>query len=137
MTRLTGTLHEDQHTFFIISHSVLLTMKNVSDTVVVNIKTPILCSVNFYFENCSLYEILWKNIVQPDRSQKKLWPTASWIPKATNVHFEFTMLIACPLQQWLHQHAFNITYIACLVTTTFCIMFKLLYNKKKPILVAA
>ena len=26
-----GTLHEDQYTFFIVSHSVLLRMRNVSD----------------------------------------------------------------------------------------------------------
>ena len=30
--RITGTLHEDQYTFFIISHSVLLRMRNVSES---------------------------------------------------------------------------------------------------------
>ena len=30
VTRIKGTLHEDQYTFFIISHSVLLRMRNVS-----------------------------------------------------------------------------------------------------------
>ena len=29
LTRITGTLHEDQHTFFIISRSVILRMRNV------------------------------------------------------------------------------------------------------------
>jgi len=29
LTRITGTLHEDQYTLFLISHSVLLIMKNV------------------------------------------------------------------------------------------------------------
>jgi len=31
MTRISGTLHEDQHTFMIISCSFLLRMRNVSD----------------------------------------------------------------------------------------------------------
>jgi len=31
MTSITGTLHEDQYTFLIISRSVLLRMRNVSD----------------------------------------------------------------------------------------------------------
>ena len=31
LTRITGTLHEDQYTFSIISHSVVLRMRNVSD----------------------------------------------------------------------------------------------------------
>jgi hypothetical protein len=32
------------------------------------IKTGILCSIQF-FENRNVYEILWKNIVEPGRSQ--------------------------------------------------------------------
>ena len=28
-----------------------------------------------------------------------------WIPKATNTHSEYVMLIAFPLQQWLHEGA--------------------------------
>ena len=31
LTKMTGTLHEDQYTFFITSRSVLLRMRNVSD----------------------------------------------------------------------------------------------------------
>jgi hypothetical protein len=42
MTRLTDNLHEDKYTFFIISRSVLLRMKDASDKVVENIKTHIL-----------------------------------------------------------------------------------------------
>ena len=36
--------------------------------VVDKIKTHILCSIIFS-ENRAVYEILWKNVVQPDRSQ--------------------------------------------------------------------
>jgi len=42
---------------------------------------------------------------------------AYWIPKATNTHSEYVMLIAFPLQQWLHERAsmLRCTYIASLV----------------------
>ena len=39
MTRITGSLHEDQRTFFIISPLVLLTMRDISEKVIEKIKT--------------------------------------------------------------------------------------------------
>jgi len=41
-------LHDDKYTFLIISRSILLRIKNVSDKVVENIKTRILCSITFF-----------------------------------------------------------------------------------------
>jgi hypothetical protein len=72
MRRRTGTLHEDQYTFMNISHPILLRMRNISDKFVEKIKTHILLSVAFPFENRALYKIMWKNIVQPDRRQKTI-----------------------------------------------------------------
>ena len=42
---------------------------------------------------------------------------AWWVPKATNTHSEYVILIAFPLQQWLKERAlgFRYTYIACIV----------------------
>jgi hypothetical protein len=42
---------------------------------------------------------------------------ACWITKATNTHSEYVIVIAFPLQQWLHERAsmLRYTYIACLV----------------------
>jgi hypothetical protein len=39
------------------------------------------------------------------------------VTKATNVHSEYVILIACPLQQWLYERysLLRFTYIACLV----------------------
>jgi hypothetical protein len=48
-------------------------MKNVSEKVVEKIKTHILCSVNSFSENDAVQEIMWKNMVQPDRSQIEIW----------------------------------------------------------------
>jgi hypothetical protein len=43
---------------------------------------------------------------------------ACWIPKTTNTLSEYVMLMAFPLQQWLHEHAsvLRCKYIACIVT---------------------
>jgi len=76
-------------------------------------------SIFFFFENCAVYEIMWKNIVEPGRPQMTIGPMriACWIPKATNKHSQCVILIAFPLQQWLHEQASILlyTYIACLV----------------------
>jgi uncharacterized Fe-S cluster-containing MiaB family protein len=37
--------------------------------VVEKIKIYILCSIPFFSENRAIYEIIWKNVVEPDRSQ--------------------------------------------------------------------
>jgi hypothetical protein len=42
---------------------------------------------------------------------------ACWIPKATDTHSEYVILVAFPLQQLLHERAsmLRYTYIECLV----------------------
>jgi hypothetical protein len=44
-------------------------MRNISDKVIEKIKTQILSSLIFFFENRAVYEIKWKNIVETDRPQ--------------------------------------------------------------------
>jgi hypothetical protein len=70
-------------------------------------------------ENHAVYEITWKNFVEWSRPHMRIWPMgiACWIPKATNTHSEYVILIALPLQQRLHERAsmLRYTYIACLV----------------------
>jgi hypothetical protein len=45
-------------------------MINISDKVVEKIKTHVLCSINFFFsENRAVYDIMWKNMIEPDRPQ--------------------------------------------------------------------
>jgi len=43
---------------------------------------------------------------------------ARWVPKATNMHSEYVILIAFPLQQWLNQNTsmLRYTYIPSHVT---------------------
>jgi hypothetical protein len=59
----------------------------------------------FYFQilfsnNHAVYEIMWKNTIQPDRPQMAIWRMhIAWcITKATNTHSEYVKLIAFPGQ---------------------------------------
>jgi hypothetical protein len=59
---------------------------------------------NSFFEYRAVYKIMWKEAVEPDRSQMAIWRKriAGWIPKATNTHScSYVILIALPLQQQL------------------------------------
>ena len=67
--RKTGTLHENLCAFLIMSRSVPLGMKNVSDKIVQKIKTQVSCSITFLFGNRAVYEIMWKNVVERGRPQ--------------------------------------------------------------------
>ena len=69
MRRITGTLHEDQCTFLIISRSVLLTMRNVSDKSCRENQNTDFMFHNFFFLNRAVCEIMWKAVVQPEREQ--------------------------------------------------------------------
>ena len=59
----------------------------------------ILCSKTFFFFIVSLFEIMWKNIVEPGRPRMTIWRVriACWIPKATNTHSRYVTLVAFPL----------------------------------------
>jgi len=66
--------------------------------VVEKIKTCTLYSITLFRKSC-VYEIMWKNTVEPDRSQMKIWRMriACCIPKATNTHSEYVLVIALQL----------------------------------------
>jgi hypothetical protein len=65
VTSITGTLHEDLCTF-IICRWILCRMRNVSDKSCRDNQ-----NTHFMFSNLfpTIYEIIWKNMVQPDRPQ--------------------------------------------------------------------
>jgi len=87
-------------------------------TFVEKIKTHILCSVTFYFfENRAAYEIMWKTILEPDRTQMKIWRLriACSIPKATDAYSEQVTHVACLLQQWVHEPALTLRTLAVLL----------------------
>ena len=112
MSGITGTLHEDLHTFLIISRSVLLRMRKVSEkSCRVNQNTHFMFSIPPP-ENLTVYEIMWKNMVESCRPQTTVrrMRIECRITEATNTHSQYVILIAFPLQQWLHEH------VRCYVT---------------------
>ena len=79
LSRITGTFHQDQ---------CFLVTKKVSDKSYRG-KTHIFVFSNFLIENGGLYEIMFKNVVEPDRTQMAIWfmRIACWITKATNFFY--------------------------------------------------
>jgi len=76
---------------------------------------------NFLFspENRAVYEIMWKNVLEPDSPQMTIRRTrfACWITKATNTHWEYVIPIVFPLQHLLQDSlpVWHYTYSACSV----------------------
>jgi len=59
------------------------------------------------------YEIMRKNIVQPGKPQMTILHIrcACCIPKATNTHSEYVLLITLPRQHCLHKRASILRYM--------------------------
>jgi len=94
-------------------------MRNVSDNSSRGNRNTHFMFHNCFFENRAVYEIMWKNNVDPDRPQITIWPMriACWITNATNINSEYVILIVFLLQQLLHERAsmLRCTYIVYLV----------------------
>ena len=117
LTRIMGALHEDQCTCLIISRSTLLGKINVSDKSYREDQNTHFFSISF-FRNV-LLEIMWKN-VELGRPEMTIWHmhNACWIAKVTNTHTENVILIAFPLQQWLHKHSSVLRYMYIALSVT-------------------
>jgi hypothetical protein len=116
LLRITCALHEDQCIFFIISRSVPFRIKNVSDKSCRGNQNTHFVFSNFSFENLTFYEIMWKYFPELDKPPMTIWRMriACWIPKATNTHSGYVILIAYPLQQWLEERSSIFTlYVQC------------------------
>jgi len=85
LTRITGTSHEDQYTFFIISRSFLLIMRNVSDKSCRENQNTHFWVQFFFFKNPAVYEKMLK---------KKLYSRAShrWQYGAPALHAGYLRL---------------------------------------------
>jgi len=63
---------------------------------------------------------MWKNGVEWGKPQMTIWRmrNACYIRKVTNTHSKHVMLIAFPMQQWLHERAIMLHYMhsTCLIT---------------------
>jgi hypothetical protein len=71
------------------------------------IATTFLFSITLFRKLVLFYEIMCKNIIEPDRPQMTIrrMRIACWIPKAANTHSEYVVLTAFPLQKWINERA--------------------------------
>jgi hypothetical protein len=119
MARITGILHRHKCTFLTISHWVLLRMRNAAYKSCRENK-----NTHFMSSNIFLKIVQWDNVEKYRTAQRatdanimRRMCFACWITKFTDTHSEYVMLIAFPLQQWLHERTsvFRYIYFACLV----------------------
>ena len=97
-----------------------LESKMFQTKVVNEIKTHILCLITFFLKSYCLWDIVKKNGTAWQTTDDNIighMLIACWIPKCTNLHSEYVIIIAFTLEQWLHQRASVLphAYFACLV----------------------
>jgi hypothetical protein len=119
LTTIMGTFKKTNTYFFILSSSFLLRTKNVSDKSCKKTR-----NTHFMINNLRVFSkicILWHNVetyLERGRPQMTIWRThiVWWMPMATIKLTGCVILIAFPLQKWLHKRASLLcyTYIACL-----------------------
>jgi len=68
-----STLHEDKYTFMVICHLVLPRMTNVSDKSSRENQNTHFMVNKFFFLNHAIYEVMWKNMVEPDKPEMAIW----------------------------------------------------------------
>jgi hypothetical protein len=85
--------------------------------VVEKTKTHILCSI-FFSENCAVYEIMWKNMVEPEATDGYIirhMHMARCITTATDTPSSgYVIFIAFPLQQWSRERSSMLRLCLCL-----------------------
>ena len=88
-------------------------MRNVSDKICTkNLNAQCMLNNVIFFLNRAIYELMWKNIVEPDRPQMTIWlmQITCWTPKATSTHSEYVIILALPLQLWSHESTAVLRY---------------------------
>jgi hypothetical protein len=108
-----GYFHEHLCTFMKISRCSILTKRNFWTKIVQKIKTHF--TLNFFL-NHAVYEIMWKHIVQPDRSQMRIKHGACALNAGLlrlQIHIQNAQyLLIFPLQQWLYLNSSQ-RYVIC------------------------
>jgi len=104
----------------IISHPVLLRMRNVSGKICRENQNTTYLFIKFPPKFCCLYgnvEKYGRAEQATDDNITRCVSIAWWIPKATDTHSDYIIIIAFSLQQWLRERAslWRSTCIACLV----------------------
>jgi len=80
-------------------------------------KIHFMFNIFFFFENRAVCEVIWENIVEPDRLQMKIWRMriAFWITKATNTVSEYLFVYYFSTATMIARTRLNVTlYVPCL-----------------------
>jgi hypothetical protein len=119
-TRVTGTLHEDHCTFLIISHSVLLTMRNVADRSCWGNQNTHFVFSNFLSpppnKKRAIYEIMVEEYCRVGQATDGAMVHVLYIlDNYCYPHTPFTIcnITAFPLQQRFQEHG-SVLYVHCL-----------------------
>ena len=77
-------------TFMTISRCILLRMTNILDKGCRENQNTRFLFNNFFSENRAVYEIMSKNVVEPERPQMATWRmrVACWITNARDTHIQ-------------------------------------------------
>jgi len=120
-----------QYILLIISHSVLLRIRNVShESCRKNRNTHFMFSIFFKSRLC---DIIWKVMVESDRPKMTTGRTCitCWITKAKNTHSNYVILIALPQHQRVLERV-NITFylqcLCCLLPTRIIVSGSFIYR---------
>jgi hypothetical protein len=108
MTRITSTLQEDLCTCMVISQSVFLRMRNVSDRSCRENQNTRLMFDTFFRKLCRFCDNLEKYGTARQATDDiilRCMCFACWINKATDTHSEYVILIVFPRQQWFCERA--------------------------------
>ena len=107
-----GTLHEDQYTILIISHSLLLRMRNVSDKIHKGNQDTHFVFSNFFFQkSCRLRYNVEKYCRAGQTTDDSMEHAHCMLNNLsyrhtnthTHTHSQYVILFSFPLQQWLQE----------------------------------
>ena len=102
LSRVTDTSQQHLCNLIIISRCIARRIGNASDKICTENKYTHYRFNNFPPppENRTVYEIMYRNNVELDRLQTTVWSkrVPCWIPKATNTHSQYVVLLHFPLQ---------------------------------------
>jgi hypothetical protein len=113
-------LHTPTYVHFCLYLAKFFSIRNVSDKSYRQNQNTF-CVLCFLIENRAVYEIMWKNIVQSvqvvDESIIRRMHIAYWIPKATNTHSEYVILVSlCTATVVARTHVtvkLQVRYLSC------------------------
>jgi len=92
LTRILDTVEEDKYIFMTIYFSFILRIGNDSEKICGRNHNTRFIFCNFFLTfvfKCAVYEVMWKNMVDPGRLQVLIWRVSidCRIPRATNPSF--------------------------------------------------